>query len=383
MNNEASNVDKIALINGLRGFAIIGVILHHSFFDQFRYGVGHAEGAFPFALLMSSGWLGVNLFFFLSGFVLFLPYAGGKRRMESVQHVGEFYRRRFLRLVPLYTFIWILSLVLISGLQLDGKRIYIAALTYASFLYPFHPETFFPPANPIMWSIGLEIWFSVLFPALMLALGKFGWRRVLPVVLLISVAVRCLGQLYTPAPQGQVLNFVSDSVLGRLDEFVLGMLAAHLYQRRRALPPGWFVLGLVLMVAAILAWAGWYHGLLPRVTTAVAVNLLDAGMLICVLHLLCRRERLGQALSSAWLQLLGCMCYSIYLWHGLVRDSFRPSFTAGVFEYGAYLAAVFALSFITYRYIEFGSVRSWKELVPAMQERAGRLQAEAARAADR
>jgi hypothetical protein len=40
-----------------------------------------------------------------------------------------------------------------------------------------------------------------------------------------------------------------------------------------------------------------------------------------------------------------------------------------VLEYVAYLAVILALSFLTYRYVEFGSARSWRELVPALRAR--------------
>jgi peptidoglycan/LPS O-acetylase OafA/YrhL len=359
---------RLPVVNGLRGLAVIGVIAHHSFFDDFRYGVDAAGETFPLALLMSSGWLGVNLFFFLSGLVLYLPYAAGDRSLGTRSDIVDFYARRARRLVPLYTLMWILSLVFMSGLQLDGKRIYVAALAYASFLFPFHPETFFPPGNWVMWSIGVEVWFSVLLPVLALALSRYGWHRLLPAVLVGALAVRVVGKLFVGAPDAP-LNFVSDSVLGRMDEFVLGMLAAHLYCTRQVLTGRWFCAGALLVLAAMLMWAGWYHHVMPPVVTALAVNLLDVGFLLCALHLLLSRSRIGDLLRNGWLQLLGMMCYSIYLWHGIVQLRFKASFHHGVLEYVAYLAVILALSFLTYRYVEFGSVRSWRELVPALRTR--------------
>ena len=50
--------------------------------------------------LFGQGWLGVNLFFALSGFVLFLPYRMHERTLESWSDVKAFYVRRFFRLYP-------------------------------------------------------------------------------------------------------------------------------------------------------------------------------------------------------------------------------------------------------------------------------------------
>jgi peptidoglycan/LPS O-acetylase OafA/YrhL len=304
------------------------------------------------------------LFFFLSGFVLYLPYASGNRQLHTRSAVLDFYSRRFMRLMPLYFFIWVVSLVFMSGLQLNDRSFYFAVLAYVSVLYPFHPQTFYPAGNWVMWSIGLEIWFSVIFPVLVFMLSRWGWRRLLPVVLVGAFGVRLSGQLFSAAPEGQVLNFVSDSVLGRLDEFVLGMLAAHLYLTRRQLTAKWFPIGLLLIAGAALLWAGWYHQFISPLVTPIANNLLDTGIFLCALHLLFHESKVRRMLSTAWLQLMGMMCYSIYMWHGIVQLRFAASYKRGVVEYAAYVGVVMALSFFTYRYVEFRKTPSWRALLP-------------------
>src|SRR5262245_27016517 len=150
--------------------------------------------------------------------------------------VRDFYRRRALRLLPLYTLVWVVSLVFVSGLALSDPKFYIAAAAFITCLFPFHPDYFEPPGNWVMWSLGVEVSFSVLFPLLVAALHRFGWRRVFTVTLIGALAIRIAGHVYAAPGPGIILNFVSDSVLGRLDEFLYGMLAAHLYVNRRALP---------------------------------------------------------------------------------------------------------------------------------------------------
>ncbi len=357
-------MSKLAVINGLRGIAILAVIFHHSFFDAFKYGWAENKLPLPLDVFLSSGWLGVNLFFMLSGFVLYLPYAMGKRQMQNQGGVRDFYRRRALRLLPLYTLIWIVSLVFVSGFSLSEGRFYWAAGAFLTCLFPFHPNYFEPPGNWVMWSLGVEIWFSVLFPLVIAALHRFGWSRVFPAALLFAAAIRVLGHVYTPAEPGTILNFVSDSVLGRLDEFMYGMLAAHLFVARRALPSWTAYLGLGAIGVAMLMWAVWFRQLLPLPYTAFAVTLLDIGMFCVLMQLLLGWDRLAALVSNRLLQLAGMMCYSIYLWHGIVRLQYGDNYDAGVLQYLSYLTIVAVLSALTYRYVEFGHVREWRALVP-------------------
>lgn len=349
----------------MRGIAILAVIFYHSFFDEFKYGWAENNLPLPLDIFLSSGWLGVNLFFVLSGFVLYLPYANAQRDMQASGGVKDFYRRRALRLLPLYTLLWIISLVFVSKLAIGESDFYIAAFAYLTCLFPFHPQYFEPPGNWVMWSLGVEVWFSVLFPALVFAVIRFGWRVVFPTVLVVALAVRLVGHVFTPPPPGNILNFVSDSVIGRLDEFVYGMLAAHLYVQRRSLPAWCVYAGLIAIGAATLMWAAWFRLWLPLPYTAFAVNLLDIGLFTLLMQLLLGWERLASLASARVLQLAGMMCYSIYLWHGIVRVQFGSDYDAGILQYSTYLLVVFTLSAVTYRYVEFGHIRDWRALVPS------------------
>jgi uncharacterized membrane protein len=66
-------------IDGLRGVAICAVIFQHAF----SHGISHAlvaTGVVGFPYLLDNGWMGVSLFFILSGFVLSLPYTGAEAK---------------------------------------------------------------------------------------------------------------------------------------------------------------------------------------------------------------------------------------------------------------------------------------------------------------
>src|SRR5580700_65219 len=104
-NTQRDDHPQLAAISGLRGVAIALVIFYHVL----------AGGVTPQALnvslfgvtlslspFLTNGWTGVNLFFVLSGFVLFLPYAQHRRSMATLGDRLRFYRRRAWRLLPLF-----------------------------------------------------------------------------------------------------------------------------------------------------------------------------------------------------------------------------------------------------------------------------------------
>jgi len=358
---------RIPLLNGLRGIAILGVIFHHSFFPYILYGKGHHLT--PLLILESSGWLGVNLFFFLSGFVLFLPYAERKRRFSDWKSYRSYLGHRAKRLIPLYYITTFTFLIFICAYQLNDQALYRNIADYAFATYIFRQETFFPPANWVLWSLGVEVWFSVFFPFVVLAIEKYGWKKTLLTVLIISLTVRVMGRMVLPATTRPTINWLSDSLPGRLDEFVIGMLSATLFLKRWKLarPLYQLAIGVFLVTASMTLWALWYRGHFTFAAAGLFNLPFDFGILLTVNALLtgCRPVA---SLICAWpLQMSGLMCYSLYLWHGQIISKYRPSaYTAPTFL--GYLGLVYLVSWLSYRYIEFGAVKEWRALLPSTRK---------------
>lgn len=212
---------RLGTLNGLRGLATLGVIFTHSFMvDLVNWRIAPKIelpfGIFP-GYLWPLSWLtnsrqSVDLFFVLSGFVLYLPYCTEQRTFAMKDPLDptsrfslkifykscmQFYKRRCERLLPLYycsLLVFILFWVedpnriintggrpVKSGKQLDilgGDMLkeiaVVGTLTHVAM--PNSWQYLFPAVNPPYWSIGYEFWFSIFFPIYVLAF-KFASRK--------------------------------------------------------------------------------------------------------------------------------------------------------------------------------------------------------------
>ena len=326
--------------------------------------------------MASSGFLGVNLFFVLSGFVLYLPYATGARRIDEAGAVGRFFRHRMRRLYPLYLFVTIVSLLFVL-VNPTIRQLVIWAILHVTVLFPFHPKTFLPSANWVMWSLGLEFWFSALFPVLVWLARRYSIATVLAASVGLGIVVRAIGyaDVLPSLRSGADTYFLSNSVAGRLDDFVFGMLAADRFVKRG--PRGNIGVGVRLAVAAVLTvivfhlWALWTRRAIPIVSASLFSLPLNIAMTLVILEV-ARFRVLRTALESWGLRLLGMMCYSIYLWHGIVLARFGET-SSTVAGYATCLSAILLLSWFTYRYIEFSHVKSFRDVLPRPPGQVDRL----------
>lgn len=364
-NISNGNSERLGVINGLRGIAILGVIYHHSFFPQILYGMKDNSMLSFLNIISSSGWLGVNLFFFLSGLVLYLPYARGEKRFSSNKSIFDFYVHRANRLLPLFYFTTIILLVFNSSYQLDDSQLYKALLLNVFVLFPFTSSTFFHEPNWVTWSLGVEIWFSIFFPFVVFYIQRLGWKKAFCSVILICFLVRFLGRLIYEGDARPALLFPADTIFGRLDDFFLGMLTAHLYVRNkfRKLIALQFVCGVILIFISIYGWAWWYTGNGNYLLSAILSIPLGIGLLFLTNALLKTKTLISRLISIWPLQLAGMMCYSLYLWHGVIVAKYGPSVHLAE-TYPIYLSITFAISWITYRYVEFRNVDNWRRLLP-------------------
>jgi peptidoglycan/LPS O-acetylase OafA/YrhL len=241
---------RLAGIDGLRALAALWVVFFHI------YAVSHVKLSYipGLDLFLRSGSTGVSLFLVLSGFCLYLPFAGG---CTNRFRTGAFFRRRWRRLMPAYyaSLPVSLALTLAGGTRLGFPHLTWSQtafhiLTHATMTYTFFPSTFYS-LNGVYWSLGLEWQLYLTLPLLIWGIMRFGLRKTATMAILCNVAYRVL--LAMAIDHGLVArgSLLASAVLpnqlpGRWAEFVLGMVVADLYVTGR-----------------VGAWARWARYVVP------------------------------------------------------------------------------------------------------------------------
>jgi peptidoglycan/LPS O-acetylase OafA/YrhL len=298
----------IPQLDGLRGIAIVAVMLVHS---ADRLSNLRAQSLFRY------GWVGVDLFFVLSGFLItrILIRARGSDRFFL-----NFYARRALRVWPLYylvlifTFLAIPPLLQHYGLQAtqisDGRGVAAYALFVQNLWHTFLPLN---PALGVTWSLAIEEQFYIVWPMLVFCLSNRTLRWMLAGILVASPLLRAAAFHF-----GVPGIVVYTHTLTRLDGIAMGCLLAlwihsHSITRNR-LARSSFV-GLVGggTLAALFIPAYVTEPANPVAFTALAISF--GGLVGLALATSPVKGVFGRALASQWLGYAGKVSYCVYLIH--------------------------------------------------------------------
>ncbi len=364
---------RLAVINGLRGYAILGVIYYHLigvFFNRPGWDT-FSIGNFPIFPLsyLGHGWLGVDLFFILSGFVLYLPYANGSRELKNGSNVWSFYKNRASRLLPLYYISLIIGIFfIVHDINVHEWSFWKNMILMFTATFNFTKETFIPSYNYVLWSLGIEVLFSLVFPLLIFAIIKKGIVKFCVFVFYMSFIIRIASCFYPDYIVAPHLNMIKDSLFGRLDDFVTGMLVCHLFLINWK--QNWFekhslllflfslfviTLGCYFSDYVFLGYISSYYEPLINTTFQIGFGFLA----LSLLHM--GKNAIRFLFTNKFIQLCGMMCYSLYLWHGNMRMVFIADYTP--LRIITYLAFLSLMSFLTYRYIEFGN-KKLEDILP-------------------
>ena len=152
--------DRLGVLDGLRGFAILLVIWYHLWLVS-----GYVALSGPLQSIVENGFLGVDLFFFVSGFCICYPYARARHERRSRPPLRQFIERRAWKILPSY----VLALVVFAVLYharfagfLDEAWQFAAHL---AFVHVWFWPTFGSFSGPL-WTLGVEVQFYVLFALL-------------------------------------------------------------------------------------------------------------------------------------------------------------------------------------------------------------------------
>lgn len=317
---------KLPELTGVRGLAALWVWLYHAWFVAGCPAVRIKSIGIDFTLFFSIGWIGVDLFFALSGFVLVWPFVGPDARAFSFP---EFMRRRALRVLPAYYAQMALLLALAAAGFMWNLPSWSNTLAHVFLLHNLNVE-WASAINGPWWTLPVEWEFYLAFPALLWLLLRAGVWRSLACMVLATLAWRygAFQWLHFNAPSAPigVKVWLMGQLPGYLCEFFFGMVAAQLVAHRwpsldgvqwRTRGSHWiFLLGVVLLIVwsyvlhlnSEIYWQG--HWLLffwnPGMGLLFAILLFSLASGGKFVH------RLFASKSLLW---AGEISFSLYLWH--------------------------------------------------------------------
>ncbi len=223
-----TEIKKYDYIDAIRGLAILGVVFIHSY-NYFDYRNPDLPDFFVHTVEYEQK--GVQLFFIASAFTL--CHSMNSRMLKEKNFIRNFFIRRFFRIAPLFYLLLTLT-VLFGGNKYSLSYI----LSNYLFFYALHPV-----GNsgivPYSWTIGIEMFFYILFPILFLRIKKIGHAIGATIVasLLFQLITFGIDEYKTIIPviqhldQATLEKFLYRSLMGELPVFLLGFVLFYINKK--------------------------------------------------------------------------------------------------------------------------------------------------------
>lgn len=351
---------RLKFIDGLRGIAVLMVTFFH-FFDNSPYKETFQQFLpDPVCWVLGHGWLGVYIFFVISGFVIAHAISGDR---ITPRYAAVFVIRRSIRLDPPY---WVtiaswVGLTWLSNLLLPTRSLpYPSLEQLVSHLFYLQNILGYRDIVPIFWTLCLELQFYTVYILLVVLMcwggtDQEGLRaqgfRVIGASLFYGITILSwLSAVFHILPG----SITSVWFIGAWFNFGLGVLLAKAAEdRTRSLP----VYGMMALLVFSLIYK-WTNGTVLILATATSI------------FVAARRGALGHWLNGRFIQYCGRLSYSIYLTHfvfGLraINIAYRmlgDSVPACLLATSIGLAITFASAHLMNRFIEEPSIRFAKRV---------------------
>lgn len=327
-------------IDGLRALAVLPVILFHAGFETF-----------------SGGFIGVDVFFVISGYLITSIILGEMERGSF--KLIHFYERRVRRILPplflvmsislVFAWLWIMP----RDLQDFGQSLVATTLFSSNILFWLESGYFDTSTElkPLLhtWSLAVEEQYYILFPVFIMAVWKYGQKAIISILLLVFVASLSLAHWGAYIDQSATFYLLPT----RMWELAIGALAAfYLKHKRHEFSPLFSVqlasiLGLSLIVFAIFAYDEntpypSLYALVPTLGTALIILFSVKGS---VTHIVLNHKAIVG---------MGLLSYSAYLWHqplfAFARYKSQTELSDGFILW--LCALVLPLSYLSWRFVE-------------------------------
>lgn len=305
---KALSREHLAALDGLRGVAILLVLLH-------GFDVIQPVGIVGRALddLLDIGWIGVQLFFVLSGFLITGILLDTRR---APHYYRGFFVRRVLRIFPLYYGVLFLAFVVLPwlGRSVGGDHQLWLWTYLANFVAPFG---YGEPAFPHFWSLCVEEQFYLLWPLLVRYSGRRGVFVLSALLVFIAIGSRLYVRHRLGEPIGHEAAYMFTPC--RMDALAIGAIAATLVRSERA--AGWIAHQRSLSVAGaglLLLLAGMLDGHLQRagaMMQGMGYTLIALGFALVLISALGRTGLPARLLAWAPLRRCGTYSYGMYVFY--------------------------------------------------------------------
>ncbi len=307
MSQGVSKLSYIPELDGLRGAAILSVMVFHSG-----------------ALFLKGGFIGVDIFFVLSGFLITTLLIQEFDESGSVS-LKNFYMRRVLRLVPAFVVLLIVfCLVSFAVLnQENAEKNYVDAIISLAYLsnwaraFSIHPPEFLGHT----WSLSMEEQFYIIWPIILLTMLRVSNKRHL--VLLTATAIALLSWILRVylSVNAAALERLYNGLDTRADTLMVGcalgilLSSGLLSEKAKEILQKLLVVIAPISVAFLLAFFKLCDWRDPQMYYwgFIVVELLTAVLILDVL--MNSRSIVKKFLAMRWLVWIGSISYGLYLWH--------------------------------------------------------------------
>ncbi|MBK5237598.1 MAG: acyltransferase [Actinomycetales bacterium] len=307
LNSRQSELQYIPSLDGLRAVAILLVL------------AAHAKIGIP--MIDSGGGLGVDIFFVLSGYLITRILLNELNRKKSI-NFGAFYKKRLIRLWP--ALIAVISLMYIPGMIVFNTPV-VFSLSSLFALFSLTPITSgllqVKGVYGYTWTLGLEEYFYLIFPVVLLFLFRKNFTRT-SIVMMLTVGSTAM--LATMA----LARFQANNPYGLFDLFSvagigLGCALAVALENRKQLASG----NLFAALGFLLIFFSLFLSILSPLS-GLSHLVADLGTLSVILaSTAVNRGWLTGLLAAKILIFIGVISYEIYLWHAVLLSLVQSIFS--------------------------------------------------------
>lgn len=292
------------LLDGLRAYAVLAVLVSHWIFIR------------P-VQEMGLGFLGVNLFFVISGFLIteiLLNDINEKKRNGAI--LKKFYWRRTLRIFPIY-YISLFVLMLLN--YQDSANVFWYNITYTTNIYNYSTGDV-TKGFAHLWSLCAEEQFYLLWPFILLVSKRHAFKVI--IVLIAASLITRLCFWYFQPHHYHIFNYRMTPAC--LDVFGLGAIMAYLkiyYKEQLLRYLKLWLLPLVSFITYCTNAFYLHYPFIEEVLNRLLVGIISVYLIGWSIY---HAKGLKNILQYTWLKYIGRISYGVYLYHLFVSTSLAP-----------------------------------------------------------